>query len=178
MLVNGFDTDFPYGDGEPLFSETHPLAIGGSFSNMAASGATPSESVVIEATTQIMMYPDHNGIAVGYMPKRVLCPLAQWATWSKLTKASFRPEDNNFADINVVNRDLNLEVKRIRHWSNTELSWAMQTDAENQPVLGWREHFKSVSWVENSQLLMCFGIHGSWGRTNDDPRAWYGNAGS
>jgi hypothetical protein len=36
VLNNGFDTDYPGGDGQPLFSASHPLVSGGVNSNIPA----------------------------------------------------------------------------------------------------------------------------------------------
>jgi hypothetical protein len=174
MLARGFSTDYVYGTGKPLFSATQPLAWGGSFSNLMGSPVSPSEAAIITATTQIMKYPGHDGIAEpGIMPEKVICPVDQWATWKKLLKAEFNPVANNFADPNVV-RDMGLTLVKNVYWSNTTTNWAIRTNAENGPNIRWKRKFRTRTWMENSQEVVCHSISGRWARGTSEPRAMYG----
>lgn len=170
MLVNGFDTTVPGGDGLPLWSAAHTLPGGGTFSNLGASGA-PSTTTLTAVISQMKKMVGHDGIAEGYAPTKVLCPTEQWGTWEKLLGSKFVPEDDNFAAINPnKHRYDGLSYVALKFWDNTTTDWAVQTDNESQLQVKWRRRFRSQTWVDNGGMNMQYSISGRWVAGWSDPR--------
>jgi hypothetical protein len=173
ILVRAWNTAYVGGDGQPLFSASHTLPHGGTFSNTMGTPIAPSRAAVIIATSAMRKLPGHDGITEGYEPKRVLCPTEQWAVWEGLTRSKFAPEPGQFNEINVVERQ-DLQVVPNKYWNNTTTNYAFQTDCEYGLNFRWRRKPRSRTWVENSQELMLYSITARWARGWSDPRAAYG----
>lgn len=171
ILVRMFNASYVGGDGQPLGSNAHTLPHGGSFSNIMATPASPSKTAVVDATSQIRKYPGHDGIVEGFEPRLVVCPTEQWAIWSELLQSKMTPVTNNFAEINVVNSDLNLSVVTNKYWNNTTTNWAMLTDCDDEINMRWRRKPRNKSWVDNAGENMLYGISARWSRGWSDPRA-------
>ena len=176
MLVRGYDTNYPGGDGQPLWSSSHPLAHGGSWSNVMATPMSPSMIAATIATTQIRTFPGHDGITEGYTPYCVLCPIDQWAVWATLIESKMNPKAGNFAEINVIKSEGLFPggVKPLKFWNNTSTNWAIVTDAEGGFNLRWRRKPENRTWVENSQTLAQYAITARWDKGWTDPRCTLG----
>lgn len=170
MLVDGFDATVPGADGLPLWSNAHTLPNGGTFSNLAAAPAAPSVSALVPIISQIKKLVGHNGVAMGYMPKRVLCPTEQWGDWSEILKSDKNPVQDNFATINVIKSDYNLTVVPLKFWDNTTSNWAVQTDVDDQLQIKWRRKPRTKTWVDNGQENMLHSISARWATGYSDPR--------
>lgn len=169
MLVRMENTAYVGGDGQPLSSLTHTLAHGGTFSNRMAVPMSPSHAALVNACTQVMQYPDHSGIVEGYNIKRILCPVAQWAVWKGLMGSALRPDDGNFAEINVF-EEMDIGVIPLKYWTNTTTNWVAQTDADNGLNFRWRRRPRSSNWVDNDHTMAKYGITARWARGWSDPR--------
>lgn len=174
ILARGFNTAYVGGDGQPLFSASHTLPHGGTFSNLMAVPMSPSHIAITTATSQIRKFPGHDGITEGCEPKDVICPTEQWAVWSEILKSERRPEPGQFNAINVVKSELGLGVVTVKYWSNTTTNWAIKTDCDGGPNLRWRRRPRNRSWVENSNEVMSYLISARWARGWSDPRSMYG----
>ncbi len=174
ILVRGFNTSFVGGDGLPLWSASHTLPHGGTFSNIMATPLSPSRAAMTVAVSQLRKYPGHDGITEGYEPKVVIAPTEQWATWDGLLGSKMDPTTGAFNEINVVNQSLNLRVVTNKYWSNTTTNWALLTDAENGLSFRWRKKPASRDWVDEDQMLMKYGIRARWARGWSDPRCTLG----
>lgn len=174
ILVRGFNTAFVGGDGQPLWSASHTLPHGGTFSNIMATPLSPSRAAVVVGTSQIRKYPGHDGITEGYEPRIVVCPTEQWATWEGLIRSRMDPTTGAFNEINVVNQTLDLRAVPNKYWSDTTTRWAMLTDCEYAINFRWRRRPRSRTWVDNDQELMKYGISARWARGWSDPRCTLG----
>lgn len=175
LLVRMFNTSYVGGDGQCLGASTHTLPGGGTFSNIMATPLSPSRAAMIAATSQLKLYPGHDGITEGVMPKKIVCPVAQWAVWEGIVKSSKAPEPGQFNEINVVNQTLNIEdIVANPYWSNTTTNWALITDADNGLNFLWRRKPSSDDWVDNDQQLYKYAISARWGRGWSDPRCILG----
>lgn len=175
VLVRGFNTAYTGGDGLPLFSASHTLANGGTFSNLMATSMTPSRAAVIVARAAVDQLPGHDGIIEGYNLDKVICPVQQKSDWEMILGSTHAPEPGQFNAINVANK-LDLTLVAIPYWSNTTSSFAFQTDAEGRPCFRHRRKPRSRTWVENSPHVMCYSIDARWARGWEDPRSMYGNS--
>lgn len=176
VLVRGFNTSYVGGDGQPLFSASHTLANGGTFSNLMATSMTPSRAAVIVARAAVAVLPGHDGITEGYKLEKVVCPVVQQSDWEGILGSKNAPEPGQFNLINVANRVLGADsIVAIPYWSNTSASYAFKTDCEGGPCFRHRRKPRSRTWVENSPHVMCFSIDARWARGWEDARSMYGN---
>ena len=92
ILIRGFNTAYTYGDGVCLWSTSHPLAQGGTFSNYMATPMSPSRTALIVATTQIRKFPDYDN-TIG-MTMRVR-NMAQRMRWRRVAAAKAWGKSNS-----------------------------------------------------------------------------------
>lgn len=176
ILIRSTNTLFPGGDGQPLGSASHTLPYGGTWSNIADVYQTPSRTALIAAITKAGKYVSPNGITEGYLIKKVVCPLAQWAVWEGIVKTPERPEDNG-NEINVVGpkgSKKGIDIIPIKYLdAATTTMWGAITDADNG--LQWRNRRKmrSRTWVDNDAEVMKHGISYRSDKGWSDPRGWY-----
>lgn len=172
-LIRGFDAAFPGGDGVALWSASHTLPAGGTFSNLMATPMSPSRAAVIVATSQMMGYPGHDGIVEGVEPTKVVFPKEQWAVWDGILKSTHAPEPGQFNEINVANR-LGITPVKNQYWNTTTTNYAFLTDADKGICFHWRRRPRSRTWVDNDQEIMKHGISARWGRNWYDARCTLG----
>ena len=101
IINNGYDSNFIGGDGQPLFSVSHPLAGGGTFSNMLATPADFSETALEDVLIQVRTAKDDRGIPVALVPKMVVVPPQLEYVAVRVLASTLRPgtPDN---DINAI----------------------------------------------------------------------------
>lgn len=174
VLVRAWNANFVGGDGVPLFSTAHPLAKGGTFSNTLATPLAPNKASVTVMTTAIRKLPSNDGVTEGFVPKKVLCPMDQWAEWRELTGSARDITPGAFNAVNIV-KDLSLEVVPNIYWSNTATNWAMTTDCEEGLIWFWRRRPRSRTWMENSAENIHNSISARWSRGWTNPRGAYGS---
>lgn len=173
VLARAEDTGYTGGDGLSLANASHTTPSGATFSNTMTTPMSPSVQAVTVATSAIRTMISHDGHREGYQPKKVLCPVEQWADWAELTKSVNHPDAGEFNAINVLNQVLNLEVVEVLHWDNTTTNWAVTSDAEGGLSWRWRQRPESDSWMENGPLVMNYSCHGRWARGWSNPRGLY-----
>ncbi len=171
--ARGWNTSYPIGDGLPLFSASHTLPNGGTFSNTMATPMTPSVQAVIVARAQAMKFAGHNGLIMGQDLEAVCFPQEQWGLWGGICGSEKRPDAGNFAEINVV-KTMSLKQVPIRRWTNTTTNYFFTTDAPDGLKWKWRRKPKSKTWVDNDQEVEKFGISARWDRGCSDPRGVLG----
>lgn len=174
MLVRAFSTSYPGSDGVPLFSASHTLPSGGTYSNTLATPMTPSRAAVIQMTSMARKLPGHDGVTEGYEPKNILCPTEQWAVWAGIVKSEKAPEPGAFNEINVA-KDVIDGVVPIKYWSNTTTNFAMTTDCDNGLNFRWRRKPRTRSWVDEDNEVMNYGISARWDRRWSDARSIIGS---
>lgn len=165
ILARGFNTAYTFGsEALPLFSASHTLPGGGTFSNVMATPAAPSVLAVSTLRAQARKLPGYNGVRHGHiMLEKIICPVEQETLWESILQSNLTPEPGNFAELNMIKR-LNLELVVEPYWDNTSTNWAAQTDQENGLQARWREHFESDTWVGNENRTMTYSIYARWSR--------------
>jgi len=71
VFVNGFSNSFVYGDGQPLFSATHP-SRSGSQSNVLTVPADFSEIALEDLIKQIYLTTDSRGLPINLRPRKII----------------------------------------------------------------------------------------------------------
>lgn len=174
MLVRGFNAANVGGDGQPLWSASHTLPFGGTYSNLMSVPAAPSRAAAIDAVTQVKKFPGHDGIpGDDYKITSVLCPVDQWAVWDGIVGSEKAPEPGNFNEINVINK-LRWDIIPIVYWNTTTTNYAFLTDAEGGLNFRSRRKPRSRTWVDNSLENMTYGISARWARGWSDGRSTLG----
>lgn len=175
-LIRSTTSGYTGGDGVVLGSASHTLPYGGTWSNIADVYQTPSRAALISAITKVGKFPSNDGLTEGFMIKKIVCPLAQWAVWEGILQSKQVPESNN-NEINVVGPGGShggIEAVPVKYWdAASTTAWAAITDCENG--LQWRNRRKlrSRTWVDNDAEVMKYGI--SYRKSNgwSNPRGWY-----
>lgn len=170
-LVRATNALFPGADGVALASTSHPLASGGTFSNMAATPMAPSTASWNSVIAQLDQMVDHDGLIEGKKAVAVLHPVQQRGVWTVLLGSKMDPEAGNFSALNVI-KEYDNQVKRVqlKYWTNTTTNWAVQTDADNGFQFRWRKKFSSKSWIDYNQELINYSLSGRFDNGTSDPR--------
>ena len=174
LLKRGFNTTFPGADGVPLWSASHPLAKGGTFSNLFATAMSPSRTAVIVARAMAAKMVGHDGITEGYKLQKVLAPVEQWGVWNEILYSSHAPEAGQFNAINVVNQKMNLSLVENPYWDTTTTNYAFTTEAPNGLTVRWARRPKMRDWIDNDTETRKYGISYLYGRGWSEPRATIG----
>lgn len=173
MLMRGFNTSYVGGDGQCLWSTSHPLTGGGTFANTPTVHTSPCRAAVIDHVAAMKKMPGHDGTPEGVSPEAVVFPVEQWAVWDGLILSKFAPDPGVYNEINVVNR-LNIKAVPNMFWSNTETNYCYITDADDGLNFRWKRRPKGRAWTDNSQEIMFYSNTARWSRGWSDPRGTYG----
>lgn len=175
VLIRAENASYVGGDGQPLASNAHTLAWGGSYSNKMATPMSPSVGALIVAVSQLKVMPGHDGNIQGYQPKKLVHPSNQWGAWAAILKSEMRPDAGNFAEINVVKSEYNIKPVEVRHWITASPEWAILTDAEDGLKWLWHTRPEPNSWVDNDNMVVNHGIYARWARGWTDARGVFYN---
>ena len=175
VLVRAWDTNYVGADSLPLFSSSHTLPGGGTYSNQLATPMSPSAQALIIVKSSIKKLPGLDGVVQQYlMPKKVICPTEQESVWEMILGSTLNPVPGNFAQINVVKR-FGLELYANPFWDNTTTNWCVQTNAEDQILLKQRRKPRGRTWVNEAPGIMEFSCTDRHGLGWPDPRAMFGS---
>jgi hypothetical protein len=170
LLVRATNSSFPGADGVALASASHPLAAGGTFSNMTATPMAPSTASFNAAIAQLDQMVDHDGIIQGYKALKVVHPVQQRGIWTVLLGSKIEPEAGNFSALNTVKEYGAIERVQLKYWTNTTTNWGLITNAENGFQMRWRKKFQSKSWIDNNAEVMHYSISGRYDNGTSEPR--------
>ena len=131
ILNNGFDTDYPGGDGQPLFSASHPLVSGGTNSNIPSTPADLNETSLEAAVIQIAAWTDDRGLLIAAKPKKLVIPPSLMFVATRLleTELQVNTADNN---INAIKSNGSIpEGYTVNHFLTDTDAWFLTTDVPN-----------------------------------------------
>jgi len=130
-ILNNMFTSGTGGDGVVLGSASHPLASGGTFSNILATAADLSETSLEQALINIAGFVDERGLKIALQGLRMIIPKEVQFTADRILKSPLRPgtADN---DINAV-RNLGMVPQGyfVNHYLADTDAWFIMTDAPN-----------------------------------------------
>lgn len=170
VLARATNTGFVGGDGQPLASASHVTPTGTTYSNMLATAMSPSKASLVIARAQLMQQVGHDNLIDGNEAKKAVYPVQQWGVWREIVGSTNDPTPGAFNAINVVNRDMDLELVPVKYWNNTTTNWALITDAELGLMWFWRRKPKSNTWVTEDKTMMNYAITARWTRGWVNPR--------
>jgi hypothetical protein len=131
ILNNGFDSDYPGGDGVELFSTAHPLISGGVNSNEPATPADLNETSLENAVIQIAAWTDERGLLIAAKPRKLVVPPALMFVATRLLETELRvaTADN---DINALKNNGSIpEGYTVNHFLTDNDAWFLTTDVPN-----------------------------------------------
>ena len=131
ILNNGFDSDFPGGDGVELFSTAHPLVSGGTNSNEPATPADLNETSLENAVIQIAGWTDERGLLIAAKPRKLIVPPSLMFVATRLLETELRVStaDN---DINALKNNGSIpEGYTVNHFLTDTDAWFLTTDVPN-----------------------------------------------
>ena len=131
ILNNGFDTDYPGGDGQPLFSNAHPLVSGGTNSNIPSVASDLNETALENAVIQIAAWTDERGLLIAAKPKKLVIPPSLMFVATRLLETELRVStaDN---DINAIKSNGSIpEGYTVNHFLTDTDAWFLTTDVPN-----------------------------------------------
>ena len=131
ILNNGFDTDYAGGDGQPLFSASHPLVSGGVNSNIPTTAADLNETSLEAAVIQIAAWTDERGLLIAAKPRKLVVPPSLMFVATRLLETELRVStaDN---DINALKSNGSIpEGYTVNHFLTDTDAWFLTTDVPN-----------------------------------------------
>ena len=130
VLNNGFDTNYPIGDGKPLFSTSHPID-GSTVANTFTEQADLNETSLQDAITGVQRFKDVAGLRVMTKPKKLIVPTPQQWTADRILNSQFRTGTAN-NDINALyNTSAVPQGYRVNQFLTDDNAWYLLTDADN-----------------------------------------------
>ena len=131
VLNNGFAATVTYGDGQPLFSTSHPLVSGGVNSNTTATGVDLNETSLENAVIQIAAWTDERGLLIAAKPRKLIVPPALMFVATRLLETELRVGTNN-NDINALKNNGSIpEGYTVNHFLTDTNAWFLTTDVPN-----------------------------------------------
>ena len=131
VLNNGFAATVTYGDGQPLFSTSHPLVSGGVNSNTTATGVDLNETSLENAVIQIAAWTDERGLLIAAKPRKLIVPPALMFVATRLLETELRVATNN-NDINALKNNGSIpEGYTVNHFLTDTNAWFLTTDVPN-----------------------------------------------
>lgn len=128
VLNNGFDTNYPIGDGQPLYSTAHPID-GSTVANTFLVQSDLNETSLQDAINAIQQFKDQAGLIVMTKPTKLIVPTqGQW-TANRLLESQFRIGTAN-NDVNALNNTSAVpQGYRVNQFLTDQNAWYLQTDA-------------------------------------------------
>ena len=130
VLNTGF-TAAVGGDGQPLFSASHPLVSGGTNSNIPSTPADLNETSLEAAVIQISLWTDERGLLIASKPRKLIVPPALQFVATRLLETELRVGTND-NDINAIKNNGSIpEGYTINHYLTDTNAWFLCTDVPN-----------------------------------------------
>lgn len=180
ILNNGFNASFPGGDGEALFSNSHP-GNGATFDNLLTA-ADLSEASLEDMATQVMLMENARGIKIGARPRKLIIHPSEWANATRILESNL--QSGASTDTTSTNNINALKVKGIIDevimdpYLTDEDAWFVTTDIPYGLLSFQRRamEFKQDNDfdTENAKAKATERYVPGWA----DPRGIYGSAGA
>lgn len=130
VLNNGFDSNFPIGDGQPLFSTAHPID-NGTVSNTFTVQADLNETSLQDAIVAVQRFKNAAGLRVMTKQQKLIVPTPLQWTAERLLKSEFRTATAN-NDVNPLYTTSAVpKGYRVNQFLTDDDAWFLMTDAPN-----------------------------------------------
>jgi len=166
---------FNGGDGVPLISNAHPLATGGTFSNVLATAADLNETSLEQSLIDIAGFVDERGLKIALSGRKMVIPKELQFTAERLMKSPQRTAtaDN---DINaIVNMGMIPEGYRVNNFLSDTDAFFIMTDTPNGFKHFIRSPIKTAMEGDFDTGNVRFKARERYSFGWSDPRAVFGN---
>lgn len=177
VLNNGFSPSFPIGDGQPIYSTTHPID-GGNVSNTFTVQADLNETSLESALVQVQQFQDIAGLRVMVQPRKMIVPPALQWTANRILNSQFRTGGSNNDISAVYNVNAVPEGYKVNQFLTDSNAWFLITNAGNGFKYYDREPYETSVFNDfaTDNLLAKAIARFSFGISNF--RATFGSSGS
>ena len=175
VLNNAQITTAIGGDGVSLINASHPLATGGTFSNVLATAADLNETSLEQSLIDIAAFVDERGLKIALSGKKMIIPKELQFTAERLMKSPQRvgTADN---DINaIVNMGMVPQGYRVNNFLTDTDSFFILTDAPNGFKHFVRSPIKTAMEGDFDTGNVRFKARERYSFGWSDPRAVFGN---
>jgi hypothetical protein len=163
------------GDGVSLINNAHPLATGGTFSNVLATAADLNETSLEQSLIDIASFVDERGLKIALSGRKMIIPKELQFTAERLMKSPQRvgTADN---DINaIVNMGMVPEGYRINNFLTDTDSFFLLTDVPNGLKMFVRSPIKTAMEGDFETGNVRFKARERYSFGFSDPRCIFGN---
>jgi hypothetical protein len=131
VLNNGFTSAYAGGDGQPLFSASHPLVSGGTNSNIPSTPADLNETSLENAVIQIAQWTDERGLLIAAKPKKLVIPVQLQFVATRLLETELRVGTND-NDVNAIKNNGSIPGGyTVNNYLTDTNAWFLTTDVPN-----------------------------------------------
>jgi hypothetical protein len=132
VINNGFTAlasgGYGVGDGQPLFSASHPLVAGPTLSNISSTAVDLNETAVEAATIQIAKWTDDRGKLINARVRKMVVPVDNQYTALKVLETQLEVGTANNT-INAVRTSAAVpEGFTVNHYLTDSVGWYLLTD--------------------------------------------------
>ena len=163
------------GDGVPLISNAHPLATGGTFSNVLATAADLNETSLEQSLIDIASFVDERGLKIAAQGRKMIIPKELQFTAERLMKTPQRvgTADN---DINAIaSMGMVPEGYRVNNFLTDTDSFFLLTDIPNGLKHFVRSPIKTAIEGDFDTGNVRFKARERYSFGFSDPRCIFGN---
>ena len=175
ILNNAENTAFPGGDGKPLIANDHPLATGGTFSNVLATAADLNETSLEQSLIDISSFVDERGLKIASQGVKMIIPKELQFTAERLMKSPQRTStaDN---DINaIVSMGMVPQGYRVNNFLSDNDAYFLMTDVPNGFKMFVRAPIKTAMEGDFDTGNVRFKARERYSFGFSDPRCVFGN---
>ena len=175
VLNNAQVTTVTGGDGESLIGNAHPLATGGSFSNVLATAADLNETSLEQSLIDIAGFVDERGLKIAASGRKMIIPKELQFTAERIMKSPQRvgTADN---DINAIaNMGMVPEGYSVNNFLTDTDAFFLLTDAPNGFKHFIRSPIKTAMEGDFDTGNVRFKARERYSFGWSDPRAVFGN---
>jgi hypothetical protein len=136
IFVNGFSTSYKFGDGQPLFSASHPTKSG-TQSNLPTVNADFSEASLEDMIKRIYLAQNSRGLQINLRPRKLIVSAADMFNATRILESQLRTSTAN-NDINAVKQmGLIPEGALVNPYLGVETTqaWFLQTSIQKNKGL-------------------------------------------
>ena len=178
VLNNAQVTTVTGGDGVSLINNSHPLATGGTFSNVLATAADLNETSLEQSLIDIAGFVDERGLKIAAQGRKMIIPKELQFTAERILKSPLRvgTADN---DINAIsNMGMIPEGYRVNHFLTDTDAFFIMTDAPNGLKHFVRAPLRTAMEGDFDTGNMRFKARERYSFGFSDPRGIFGSPGA
>jgi len=175
VLNNAQNASFTGGDGVTLINSAHPLATGGTFSNVLATAADLNETSLEQSLIDIQAFVDERGLKIAAQGVKMIIPKELQFTAERLMKSPQRvgTADN---DINAIaSMGMVPQGYRVNNFLTDTDAFFLLTDVPNGLKMFVRSPIKTAMEGDFDTGNVRFKARERYSFGFSDPRCIFGN---